>query len=140
MGFFDKLLGSQVSEAVTSVGQVIDNITTTDEEKLKAKTEITKVVADLSTGIAEAQKEVLVTEMKGNWLQKSWRPVIMLAFGFVIIYEYFIAPVTGAPRAGLPGNFWDLMELGMGGYVIGRSAEKIVDSFSGKVQINTGKK
>lgn len=137
MGFIDKLFGSQVSEAVTSVGQVIDNITTTEEEKLKAKTEITKVVADLSTGIAEAQKEVLVTEMKGNWLQKSWRPVIMLAFGFVIIYEYFIAPVTGAPRANLPENFWNLMELGMGGYVIGRSAEKIVDSFSGKVQINT---
>ena len=139
-GIIDKLLSGGISEAVNSVGSVIDNLTTSDEERAKAKKEITEVISTLSTNIAESQKEVLVTEMQGNWLQKSWRPILMLAFGFIICYRYFLGPTFHLPVADLPVNFWNLLEVGLGGYVIGRSAEKIVTSVTDNMDKLPGKK
>ena len=71
------------------------------------------------------QTEIIVTEAKGNWLQRSWRPILMLAFGFIVIYIKFIAPLFNLTTPELENEFWNLLQLGIGGYVIGRSAEKI---------------
>jgi hypothetical protein len=71
------------------------------------------------------QTEIIVTEAKGNWLQRSWRPMLMLAFGFIVIYVKFLAPVFNLTIPELEIEFWELLKIGIGGYVVGRSAEKI---------------
>ena len=128
MGIFDKILGSSIESTVSAVGGVLDNITTTDEERLKAKEQLTSIVTNFATSLAASQAEVLKVELSGNWLQRSWRPLMMLAFGVIVIYRYFIAPTFSLPITDLPEQFWSLLEIGMGGYVIGRSVEKVADS------------
>ena len=71
------------------------------------------------------QTEIIVAEAKGNWLQRSWRPILMLSFGFIVIYVKFIGPLFGLPIPTLEVEFWELLKIGIGGYVVGRSAEKI---------------
>lgn len=133
MGVLDKILGAGISEAIKAVGDVVDNVVTNDEERQKAKKELTEVVTKFTTDIAASQAEVLKVELSGNWLQRSWRPVIMLAFGFIVLYEFFFARVFNLPLSGLPDRFFDLLEIGLGGYVIGRSVEKVVESVAGNL-------
>ena len=49
----------------------------------------------------------------------------MLAFGFIVIYVKFIGPVFDLIIPELELEFWELLKIGIGGYVVGRSAEKI---------------
>ena len=53
----------------------------------------------------------------------------MLSFGFIIIYQYFLAPLLAKPlgfiEIDLPDRFWTLLEIGIGGYLVGRSIEKV---------------
>jgi hypothetical protein len=60
-----------------------------------------------------------------NWLTAAWRPLTMLVFVALICARLFgltSAHVTEAEYQSL----WDLVKLGLGGYVLGRSAEKII--------------
>ena len=76
------------------------------------------------------QTEIIVAEAKGNFIQRSWRPILMLSFGFIVIYVKFAAPLFGLPIPELEIEFWELLKIGIGGYVVGRSAEKIADKIT----------
>lgn len=112
-------------DIIKSVGGVIDDLFTSDEERIKAKNKVFDILKEKELELRKMQTEVIVTEAKGNWLQRSWRPILMLGFGFIVMYNKFFAPAFGLPNAELENEFWNLLQLGVGGYVIGRSAEKI---------------
>ena len=115
---------------VKEVGNVIDKLFTSEEERLKAKNEIFKVLQEQQLELQKLQTEIIVTEANGNWLQRSWRPILMLAFGFIVIYVKFIAPLFSLPIPPLENEFWDLLQLGIGGYVVGRSVEKVAKNIT----------
>ena len=117
---------------VKEVGNVIDKLFTSEEERLKAKNEIFKVLQEQQLELQKLQTEIIVTEANSNWLQRSWRPILMLAFGFIVIYVKFIAPLFSLPIPPLEDEFWNLLQLGIGGYVVGRSVEKV----AGNITIN----
>lgn len=112
-------------DIIKSIGSVIDNLFTSDEERIKAKNEVFQILKQKELELRKLQTEVIVTEAQGNWLQRSWRPILMLGFGFIVMYNKFFAPAFSLPNAELENEFWNLLQLGVGGYVIGRSAEKI---------------
>ena len=64
--------------------------------------------------------------MKIDYLQKAWRPITMLLFGFLLVCRWF-----GLTDAGIDVNLdmelISLIKIGLGGYIIGRSAEKVTD-------------
>ena len=106
----------------------LDNLLTSKEEKIKAKNVIKKVLIEKELELQRQQTEIIVAEAKGNWLQRSWGPILMLAFGFIVIYVKFIGPLFGLAIPELENEFWELLKIGIGGYVVGRSAEKIAKS------------
>lgn len=112
----------------------LDSLFTSKEEKLAAKTAIQKMLLDKQLELQKMQTDVIITEAKGNWLQRSWRPILMLAFGFIVIYVKFIAPLFGLPIPELENEFWNLLQLGIGGYVIGRTGEKMIKTYSEKTK------
>lgn len=126
----NKILQWFTGGVVKEVGNVIDKLFTTDEERLKAKNEIFKVLQEQQLELQKLQTEIIVTEAKGNWLQRSWRPILMLAFGFIVIYVKFIAPVFSLAIPDLENEFWNLLQLGIGGYVVGRSVEKVASNIT----------
>ena len=106
----------------------LDNLLTSKEEKIQAENVIKKVLVEKELQLQRLQTEIIVAEAKGNWLQRSWRPILMLAFGFIVIYVKFIGPLFGLAIPELENEFWELLKIGIGGYVVGRSAEKIAKS------------
>ena len=115
---------------IGEINKVIDNLFTSDEERLKAKNEMLRVLKEQQLELQRLQTEIIVAEANGNWLQRSWRPILMLAFGFIVIYVKFIAPVFTLPIPPLENEFWNLLQIGIGGYVIGRTGEKIAKEYA----------
>lgn len=72
---------------------------------------------------------VLVAEASGNWLQRSWRPLLMLTFAALIVARWFGYSAPNMSEAEIL-RLWDVVNLGIGGYVIGRSAEKIAPAIA----------
>ena len=126
----NKILGWFTGGVVKEIGKVIDGLFTSDEERLKAKNEVFKVLQEQQLELQKLQTEIVLAEANGNWLQRSWRPILMLAFGFIVIYVKFIAPLFQLPIPPLENEFWNLLQLGIGGYVVGRSAEKIASNIT----------
>jgi hypothetical protein len=61
----------------------------------------------------------------------------MSLFGLIIFNNYVLCPYLklffeAAPVLQVPADMWDLLKLGIGGYVVGRSAEKVVDTWKAK--------
>jgi len=108
----------------------LDNLFTSKEEKIKAENVIKQILVQKQLELQRMQTEIILAEAKGNCLQRSWRPLLMLAFGFIVIYVKFIAPLFSLPIPPLENEFWNLLQLGIGGYVVGRSAEKIAKSIT----------
>ena len=123
-----KILNFLGGNVIREIGGIIDNLFTTEEERLEAKNKIFKVIQEKELELQKMQTDVIIAEAKGNWLQRSWRPILMLSFGFIVIYCKFIAPAFNLNSPELETEFWNLLQLGIGGYVVGRSAEKIANS------------
>lgn len=110
-----------VTDVVNAVGELIGRLTLPGREKKELETEILKLVYEREREMAEAQASVLRVEAAGNWLQRSWRPLVMLTFAVIVLVGTF----TSLPILEDSSRFWDLLEIGLGGYVVGRSGEKI---------------
>lgn len=80
--------------------------------------------------IEEAAASIVRSEAQSeHWLAANWRPVTMLVFVALIVARWF---GWAAPNLGEDEylKLWDIVQLGLGGYVIGRSAEKIVPAIA----------
>jgi hypothetical protein len=92
---------------------------------MQANGELEELKVRMSAIVAEAQSD--------SWLASNWRPLTMLSFVFIIfnnwvLYPYFKAFGLPVIYLEVPINVWDIIEVGLGGYVIGRSGEKIASS------------
>lgn len=130
------LIGKAIGDVTVAVGNALDANLTNDEEKLAKKNELTEILTTKISEVISFQRDILVTELNGNGLQRNWRPIVMLAFAFIVVYRYFIAPVFHLELIDMPEKFWDLLELGLGGYVIGRSVEKVADTVTKNVDLS----
>ena len=132
----DKILQFFGTNVIGEIGKIIDNLFTSDEERTDAKNKIIQVLREKELELQKMQTDIIIAEAKGNWLQRSWRPILMLSFGFIVIYTKFISQL--APQLITPvlePEFWSLLKLGIGGYVIGRSGEKIAAIVANKINI-----
>lgn len=83
-------------------------------------------VLEQAQAIEIAAADIVKAEAQSqSWLASSWRPITMLTFVALIVARWFgwAAPELN-PEEYI--KLWDIVQLGLGGYVIGRSAEKIV--------------
>ena len=119
-----KLVGSIFKPAA----DLIDNIHTSDEERLKVKqamfelqVEAFNKAEEYETTLLDAKKTIITAEAQSqSWIARNWRPITMLSFLALVIADSFgWLPSPLAPQA------WTLLQIGLGGYVAGRSAEKV---------------
>lgn len=87
------------------------------EQALELDAQLKTFLAGAGIVQAEAQSS--------NWLTSSWRPITMLIFVGLIVARIFGLTSEHISEAEYM-QLWDLVKLGLGGYVIGRSAEKVM--------------
>lgn len=66
-----------------------------------------------------------------HWLTANWRPIVMLTFTGLIVARWFGLSAEGITEAEYI-QIWNILQLGIGGYVMGRSAEKIMKEYKKK--------
>ena len=125
-----------ISNLFNPLASIIDSMTTSDDEKFKVKKELSKIQSDISIKLLDYEKQMVIakssvvqSEVSGqSWLQRNWRPITMLTFLVLVVLDSLgLLAFRLAPEA------WTLLQIGMGGYVIGRSAEKVLPKFFNKL-------
>lgn len=127
MGVLGKIFSSGAGELVKNVGGVLDNLTTSTEEKLKIKTEIKKIIADYETEIEKNVTSRWQSDMNSDsWLSKNVRPLVLI---FLVICTMLIIFIdAGTINFTVKDSYVDLLQLVLitviGAYFGGRSFEK----------------
>ena len=128
MSVLTKIFSAGASELVKSVGGVIDNLTTTKEEKLSAEAKIKELILGHE---AQMQKEVTdrwkVDMQSDSWLSKNIRPLVLIFLVVSTILIIFID--AGVISFEVKSSWVDLLQLVLitviGAYFGGRSLEKV---------------
>lgn len=98
------------------IGNVVGQLALSAGEKKRLERELTAALLEHESRRVERQAAVVQEEAGGNWLQRSWRPLLMLTFAVIILAGMF----TDLPVLEDTSRFWDLLEIGLGGYIVGR--------------------
>ena len=114
-------------------GQVAKNLfpDPADETKRKeAEHQFTLGVMQHANQIEQAAAEVVKAEAaSSHWLAANWRPLTMLTFVGLVVARWMGWTAPGMTESEYL-SIYDLIKIGIGGYVVGRSAEKIVPAIT----------
>lgn len=122
-----------IIEGVKAIAGIVDSVTTTDDERLEKQVELDSLSNDLRVNLAkleaefaEVQSRVIIAETQSqSWLARNWRPITMMTFVVIIFHNYIISPMFSMPLTPIVPDMWALLKLGIGGYIGGRTVEKI---------------
>ena len=122
------LLSGGGADLVKNVGGVIDNLHTSEEEKLEAERKIKEVVANYEV---EMEKNITArweADLKSDsWLSKNVRPLVLIFLIVCTVLLIFID--AGALNFEVKSTWVDLLQLVLitviGAYFGGRSFEKV---------------
>ena len=128
MSILSKVFSAGAGELVKNVGGVLDNLTTTKEEKLAAQAKIKDMIMGYE---AEMQKQVTERwsmDMKSDsWLSKNIRPLVLIFLCVSTVLLIFID--AGVISFEVKASWVDLLQLVLitviGAYFGGRSLEKV---------------
>ena len=121
---------SLVGSIFKPAAELIDNLHTSEEEKLLIKQRMFELqveafnkAEEYETKLLDAKKTIITAEAQSSsFLASNWRPITMLTFLVLVVGDSFGLLATPlAPEA------WTLLQIGLGGYVVGRSAEKVTN-------------
>lgn len=133
-----KILG----EAFDSAVGLVESLVTTGKEKAEAvqsmlelKTRTVSEVIEYRMELVKAKGAVILAEAQSQHkLTSMWRPITMLTFLAIIVWakvlQHLVRAIPGLdaiPETEIDPEMWELLKLGLGGYVIGRSVEKVAD-------------
>lgn len=122
-----------ISDLVKGAADIVDSLHTSGEEKAEAHRKLSELQARMneklldyeSARLRESARNIRAEAHSDHWLAANWRPLIMLIFaGLMTAHWLGFTPenLTEDEVLGL----MDIVKIALGGYVVGRSAEKIV--------------
>jgi len=130
-----QLLGAGLGKAVDNVlGRFFED----KDQAAKAAQELRMAMLEHEQTAQKVARDVVVAEAKSeHWVTSAWRPLVMIMFAVMIGNNYIIAPYLDAifgtsVMFDMPDQAWNLLSVGLGGYVVGRSAEKTMREYNKK--------
>lgn len=112
------------------VGQIVGSLFPDPTEKAKAEAEAMRQLLAYQGDIEAAAAKIIQTEAAStHWLAANWRPLTMITFTALIVARWmgWVAPNLSEAEY---LKLWSIIEFGLGGYVVGRSVEKIAPSIA----------
>jgi uncharacterized membrane protein len=118
--------------------ELIDNLHTSKEEKLEQKRLLLEVQGRAMDRVHEYNTELLMGQAKivnseassEHWLTANWRPLVMLTFTGLVVARFLGFEAEGMTEKEYQ-SLWNLITLGVGGYIGGRSVEKAIKTLKG---------
>jgi hypothetical protein len=109
-----------------------------------ARIEAAKEIQSEMTKQMKMQSDIIKAEQSsGSYLTRNWRPLTMVLFVGMVVLDYIMYNVVPylvvtldldiwiPSYPGLPPMLWELIKMGIGGYVGARTAEKIAKIIKG---------
>ena len=124
------ILGA-VAPMVKTLFKTIDKTIDNKAEAEKIKQNIQQQLLSGQLKEHEAQAAVITAEAKGGFLQRNWRPILMLVFAGLVVAHWFGYTAPDIPES-VQNSLLNIVLVGMGGYIVGRSGEKIMDKYKDK--------
>ena len=119
------ILGA-VAPMVKTLFNTIDKTIDNKAEAEKIKQSIQQQLLSGQLKELEAQAQIITAEAQGGWLQRNWRPLLMLIFAGLVVAHWFGFTAPNIPES-VQNSLLNIVLVGVGGYVVGRSGEKIAD-------------
>ena len=119
------ILGA-VAPMVKTLFNTIDKTIENKAEAEKIKQSIQQQLLSGQLKELEAQAQIITAEARGGWLQRNWRPLLMLVFAGLVVAHWFGFTAPNIPES-VQNSLLNIVLVGVGGYVVGRSGEKIAD-------------
>ena len=116
------------------VGQIVGSLFPDPTEKAKAEAEAMRQLLAHQGEIEAAAAKIIQTEAAStHWLAANWRPLTMITFTALIVARWmgWVAPNLSEAEY---LKLWSIIEFGLGGYVVGRSVEKVAPSIAAAMQ------
>ena len=128
MSIMTKIFSAGAGELVKSVGGVIDNLTTSKEEKLEAERKVKELISNYEVEMEKNITERWKMDMQSDsWLSKNIRPLVLVFLVVSTVLLIFID--AGAINFTVQDKWTDLLQLVLitviGAYFGGRSLEKV---------------
>lgn len=134
MGGVLSFLSGPFKAVLDGVGGILGKVVTTDKDRLALQLQLDELahsftlqMAALDQQFAVEQAKVIVAETQSaSWMARNWRPSLMYVFMYIIAHNFIVSPIFHLPFLPIPEQMWDLLKIGMGGYIFGRTAEKTI--------------
>jgi hypothetical protein len=118
-------MGELLSPILDIGSKLIDRMFPDPQKAQEAKLQLLQMQQSGElAAIAEQTKVVVAEAQGGSWLQRNWRPLTMMVFVSLVVAKWLGFTAPGITEQ-MELQLMELIKLGLGGYVIGRSAEKI---------------
>ena len=129
-------------QALTAIGPIAKMVGGIVDKAIPDKDLKEKLKHELNTQLINGEHEELIAKSRivqaeaesKHWLTATWRPALMWICILVIANNYLLAPVLNAVfgtslELSIPDPMWNLLTIGVGGYIAGRSGEKIAQKW-----------
>jgi hypothetical protein len=107
---------------------IVDDVVEDKDAANKLKFQIQKQLLESKGTELEAQAKIVLAEAQGSWLQRNWRPMLMVTFAGLVVAHWFGLTASNIPES-VQNSLLNIVMVGVGGYVAGRSAEKVADKW-----------
>ena len=131
------MIGLLVPAISNLIGKAIDKAVPDAGQAAELKGRIISQAQEMAHAELQGAVQVITAEAKSeHWLAATWRPITMLTFVAIIANNYILSPYLAAMfgwsvSLEIPPDMWDLLKIGLGGYVAGRSVEKAAKAWKG---------
>lgn len=114
-----------ITAALDVGGKIIDKLWPDPAQKAQAQVALLELAQKGELAEFTARADIVKTEAASeHWLAANWRPILMLTFGWLIVSRWYGWAAPNLSEAEYL-KLWDIVQLGLGGYVVGRSVEKV---------------
>jgi len=128
MSILSKVFSAGAGKLVENVGGILDNLTTTKEEKIEAQAKIKNMIMSYEADMQKQVTERWKLDMNSDsWLSKNIRPLVLIFLVVCTMLLIFID--AGKINFNVKDSYVDLLQLVLitviGAYFGGRSLEKV---------------
>jgi hypothetical protein len=107
------------------ISSLVDKAFPDKTESEKIKGQLTSQALTMQGQELKSATDIIVAEAQGeSWLQRNWRPLVMLWFGG-LVGAHWLGFTPENLSQDTVNHLLDIVQVGIGGYVVGRSAEKV---------------
>ena len=124
---------SIITQLIGPVTGLLDKFIEDKDQKARLAFEMATLAEKHAQESWKEQASIIREEAKSNGLASMWRPILMLVITAIVAIHYLVFPLINVVfgvhlSIELPPELWQMLNIGVGGYIVGRSGEKIAQN------------